>query len=133
MNAPRLDRMKVWTPQKVRFWALVIDGRTEVGEFFHEMGTRDPEALVQWMKQLDRIGQQDHWAGEHLFRRLKGYPDQWEVRRGDHRLLGFRVGDDVILCLHRVKHRQLTDPRDLERVARLAKEWRTEHGDRLDR
>lgn len=128
METPRLDKISVWTLRRVKFWALAVDGRSEVAEFLDGLRVSHFDTMVEWLKELDRIGLQDHWAGQHLFRPLRGYPGQWEVRRGDQRLMGFRVGDDVILCLHRVKHRQATDPRDLQRVARLAKEWGKQHG-----
>jgi len=133
MEAPRLDRIKVWTAHRVKFWALVVDGETEVGAFLDELAREHPGAMLDWAKQLDQIGQRDYWIGEQWFKQMKGYPSQWEVRRGHHRLMGFRVGDDVILCLHRIKRSDRADPRDLVRIERLAKEWRNQHGQGMDR
>lgn len=128
METLRLDKVRVWIAQRIRFWALVVGTESEVGGFFAELARNNPKGLEQWLHQLDMIGQRDYFVGEKLFKQMKGWPGQWEVRRGDHRLMGFRVGDDVILCLHRVKHRDRADPRDLARVERFAREWENQYG-----
>lgn len=128
METPRLDRIRVWVKRRLRIWALVVNGETEVGEFLDRLAREDPQAITSWVLQFDQIGQRDHFVGEKWFKQMAGWPDQWEVRRGDHRLMGFRVGDDLILCLHRVKHKAMADPADLARIDRLAREWRAQHG-----
>ena len=132
MDAQRLEKMKVWVVQKVRFWALIVDGDSEVGNFLLELAQENPKALLDWLRELDVIGQKDHFVGQKLFRKMRGWPGQWEVRRGDHRLMGFRVGDEVILCLHRIKHSDRADPGDLARIDRFAKEWNQQLGQAME-
>jgi hypothetical protein len=83
-------------------------------------------------KQFDQIGQRDHFVGEKWFKQMAGWPDQWEIRRGDHRLMGFRMGNDLILCLHRVKHRDMANPADLACIDRFAREWQAQYGAEMD-
>ncbi len=131
MAVARLEKTPIWVKRELAIWALVVDGGSEVADFIVQVA-RDPDAAMDWMKQLDEIGRRGHFAGRQWFRKLVGWPDQWEVRRGDHRLMGFWIDDDLILCLHRLKRKQSTDRRDLERVARLAKEWVQQHGKKVD-
>lgn len=132
METPRLDKVRLWDRRPLRIWALEVEGKCEVWEFLESLVTGDPATLSNWLRQLDQIGLRDHFAGEKWFRKIRGWPDQWEVRRGDHRLIGFRTGSDLILCLHRVKDKAKTDRADLARVDRLAREWKAQHGPHTD-
>jgi hypothetical protein len=131
MDMARLEKMPIWVKRRLAIWALAVDGRSEVADFIAQVA-QDRDAAMDWMNELDEIGRLGHFAGQQWFRKLVGWPDQWEIRRGDHRLVGFWIGDDLILCLHRLKRKQSTDRRDLERVARLAKEWVRQHGKAMD-
>jgi len=132
MATARLDKIRLWDRRALRIWALEVAGESEVWEFFESLVEHDPVALTNWLRELDQIGSHDHFAGEKWFKKIRGWPDQWEVRRGDHRLLGFRTGNDLILCLHRVKDKAKTDRADLARVNRLAREWKAQHGPHAD-
>jgi hypothetical protein len=109
--------------------ALVTDGDSEVMEFLLRRHRDDRPLLESVQQMLKHVADHGYFAPQSWFRKLRGWPDQWEIRKGRHRLLGFVTGRRLILCLYRLKQGQRTDAGDLERVDRLRREWADDDGE----
>ena len=105
----------------MRVYALEVDGTCEVIEFLDE---RLQESLAADLRSIIlHIAAHGFRTPRNWYRRLVGWPNQWEVRKGRHRLLGFVDGEMLILCLQRLKKGQELPAGDFARVARLQEAW----------
>lgn len=104
-------------------YALVANGRCEVLEFLREIALREPNLHADLARIVRHIADLSYSAPNTWFRRIHAWPGQWEVRKGDHRLVGFLSDDRLILCMHRIKKGQSLEKQDFRRVDSLRREW----------
>lgn len=103
--------------------ALAVDGHSEVYEFLRETLRTDQHLYADVRRILLFCADNFHHAPAMWLRAIRTWEDHWELRKGDHRLLGFLRGRELVLCLHRVKSGPSLPRQDFERVARLRQEW----------
>jgi hypothetical protein len=108
-------------------YALRIGGGSEVWDFVEKLSQTDPKRWATLIAVFSMVGEMGFRTPENYYCRLRGWPDQWEIRSGRDRLHGFEVGSSVILCCRRLKQGQKTDREVLERVDRLRREWLDEY------
>jgi mRNA-degrading endonuclease RelE of RelBE toxin-antitoxin system len=109
--------------RQLDLFAVAVDGRSEVMAFLQELVDRDQRLFLDLRNVLRHIAEVGYSAPNEWLRRLHGWEDQWEIRKGDHRFVGFLLDRRLFLCLYRVKRRQSLDREDFRRVDRLRKEW----------
>lgn len=109
--------------RKLRIWALAMGGESEVLRFFKAQRQHDPRLHDRLTQILWHIADQGESAAGQWLKQLVVWPHQWEIRQSRHRLMGFRSGQDLILCLYRLKQGQDPAKLDLQKVDRLRREW----------
>ena len=120
---PDLQLVALARGSQLTVYALVRGGRSEVYDFICAAIAEERSLASDLQSILKYIADHDFRTPEAWFRAISGQDDQWEVRKGRHRLMGFIEGRALILCLYRLKDRQKPLPKDLKAVADLRKEW----------
>jgi len=123
MDEYTLQLVTLVTGRQATICALAIDGHCEVYEFLKEVLVTDRHLYDDVSNMLRFCADNFHHAPSKWLRTIRTWDDQWEIRKGDHRLLGFLRGGELVLCLHRIKSGPSLPQQDFERVARLRREW----------
>ena len=124
MNAPRrLYLQPLASGTALAIYALERDGRCEVIEALRSLGEESYSQYSSTRNMILHIAEHGFHSPQSWYRRIRGWRDQWEIRKGDHRFLGFVDGDSLVLCIHRRKRRQKLAEEDFARVDSLRKEW----------
>jgi hypothetical protein len=105
---------------------LEIDGRSEVRDFLQQQQLDDPRLFACLRAIFAHVAEAGTAEGGQWMRQLRAWPQQWEIRQGRHRFMGFVTGRELILCLYRLKQGQEPARQDLERVDRLRQQWSQE-------
>jgi len=109
--------------RQLDLFAMAVGGKSEVLDFLRGLVASDHRLFGNLRTLLRHIAEVGYSAPNEWLRRIHGWEDQWEVRKGDHRLVGFMLDRRLFLCLYRLKKRQSLDREDFQRVDRLRKEW----------
>jgi hypothetical protein len=120
---PRLGLHHLVSGKQLDIYAVSVDGKSEVFEFLRQSLEHDRRLYSDIKNMLSVVADEHYTAPDTWFRRIRAWPDQWEIRKAGHRLLGFVVGQRLMLCLHRVKQKQSLRPQDFQRVDSLRSEW----------